>query len=46
MSQVGELGVVGTPATIIINTQTLRFEVVSGALPKESFIESIERLLK
>ena len=41
-----EFGVTGTPANILINNKTLEYEVVTGAQPKEAFIDAIDKLLK
>ncbi len=36
----------GTPSTMIINNQTRKYEVVSGAAPKENFETAFEKLSK
>lgn len=38
-------GVTGTPWNVLINNQTGEYEVISGAYPADTFIETIERLL-
>ena len=46
MSQGWKLfGITWTPGNILINNQTGEYEVLSGALPTEAFIEVIDRLL-
>ena len=37
--------VTGTPGNVLINNETLEYEVISWAYPKENFIELIDRLL-
>ncbi len=37
-------GVTGTPGNVLINNETLEFEVLSGAYPATAFIEIIDKL--
>lgn len=39
-------GITWTPGNVIINTETGEYEVISGAYPAASFIDTIERMLK
>lgn len=37
-------GVTGTPGNVIINNETLEYEVISGAFPASAFIELIDKM--
>src|SRR3990167_4501114 len=37
-------GVTGTPGNVLINNETLEYEVISGAFPASAFIELIDKL--
>lgn len=39
-------GITGTPWNVILNNETGEYEVISGAYPKETFIEVINRMLQ
>lgn len=46
IEQASKLGISGTPATIIVDNQTGRSHIISGAQPAGAFTATIERMLK
>jgi predicted DsbA family dithiol-disulfide isomerase len=45
MNQGNQLfGVNGTPGNVIIDRETGKFELISGAYPVESFVEAINKM--
>ena len=37
-------GITWTPGNVLVNTETLEYEIISGAYPATAFIELIDRL--
>ena len=39
-------GITGTPGNVILNIETGEYEIISGAYPEATFVDTIERMLK